>query len=87
MKDVYCLDTQKSTAEVTRNSAQTAQNICRREEYTIVERTFASTAIKPHKMRDKKICKEYKIKATKQNKMRLDKCDAYTAKETLGYSG
>ena len=36
---------------------------------------------------DKKICREYKMEATIQNKIRLDKCDAYTAKETLGYRG
>ena len=34
----------ESTAEVTGNSAQTVQNNCRREECTIVEGTFASTA-------------------------------------------
>ena len=28
---------------------------------------------------------EYTIEATIQNNMRLDKCNAYTAKETLGY--
>ena len=39
----------------------------------------------PHKTEDKKKCEEYKMEATIQNKMRLDKCDAYTAKETLGY--
>ena len=39
----------------------------------------------PHKTGDKNICGEYKMKATIQNRMRLDKCDAYTAKETLGY--
>ena len=27
------------------------------------------------------------MEATTQNKMRLDKCDAYTAKETQGYRG
>ena len=27
------------------------------------------------------------MEATNQNKMRLDKCDAYTAKETLCYRG
>ena len=27
------------------------------------------------------------MKATIQSKMRLDKCDAYTAKKILGYSG
>ena len=31
------------------------------------------------------ICKEYTIEATIQNKMRLGKFDAYTAKETLEY--
>ena len=35
----------------------------------------------------KKISGEYKVEATIQNKIRLDKCDAYTAKETLGYKG
>ena len=35
----------------------------------------------PHK----KICWEYKMEPTIQNKIRLDKCDVYTAKETLGY--
>ena len=30
---------------------------------------------------------EYKMEAKIQIKMRLDKCGAYTAKETLGYSG
>ena len=39
----------------------------------------------PHKTGDKKICGEYTIEATIQNKMRLDKCDVYKAKETLGY--
>ena len=41
----------------------------------------------PHKTVDKKICEEYKMEPTIQNKMRLDKCDAYTTKETLGYRG
>ena len=35
----------------------------------------------------KNICGEYKMEATIQNKMRLDKCDTYTAKETLGNRG
>ena len=34
---------------------------------------------------DKKKYEEYKMKATTQNKMKLDICDAYIAKETLGY--
>ena len=37
--------------------------------------------------RRQEICREYKMEATIQNKMRLDKCDAYTVKETLGYRG
>ena len=45
---------------------------------------FASTAKNPT-IQETKICKEYTIEATIQNKMRLDKCDAYTVKETLGY--
>ena len=32
-------------------------------------------------MKDKKICGEYTIEATIQNKMRLNKCDAYTAQQ------
>ena len=39
------------------------------------------------KSRDKKICGQYTIEATIPNKIRLDKCDVYTAKETLGYRG
>ena len=31
------------------------------------------------------MCGEYKMDATIQKKMRLNKCDVYTAKETLGY--
>ena len=42
---------------------------------------------KPHKTGDKKKCEEYEMEATIQKKMRLDKCDAYTAKETLGCRG
>ena len=41
----------------------------------------------PNKTGDKKICEEYKMEATIQSKIRLDKCDAYTEKETLGYRG
>ena len=40
-----------------------------------------------HKAGDKKICGEYIKKATIKNKIRVDKCDAFTAKEILGYSG
>ena len=42
---------------------------------------------KTHKTGDKKICEEYKMEATIQSKMRLDKCDAYTEKEILGFRG
>ena len=34
---------------------------------------------------DNKIFEEYKMEATIQSKMRLKKCDAYTAKEIRGY--
>ena len=44
MKTVYSSTTKKSTAEATADSAQTAENICRKEEFTIVEETFTSTA-------------------------------------------
>ena len=84
MKDIYSSDTQKCTTEVTGNSAQTAQNICKRAECTIVE-NFCIYCKKPHKTGNKKICKGYKIEATVQNKMRLDKCGVFTATETLGY--
>ena len=50
-------------------------------------RDFCLYCKEPHKTGDKKICEEYKMEATNQNKMRLDKCDAYTAKEILGYRG
>ena len=79
--------TQKRTAEVTGNSAQTAQNISRKKECTIVEGTFASTAKKTHKTGDKKICEEYEMEVTILSKMRLEKCGAYTVKETLGCRG
>ena len=46
VKDLYSLDTQKSTAEMTGNSAQTVQNICSWEECTIVKETFVTTAKK-----------------------------------------
>ena len=39
----------------------------------------------PHKTGDEKIYEEYKMEATVQCKRRLDKCDVYTTKETLGY--
>ena len=39
----------------------------------------------PNKTEDKKICGEYIMEATIRNKIRLDKCGVYTAKETLGF--
>ena len=39
----------------------------------------------PHKIGDNKICTECKKEDNIQNKMRRDKCEAYTAKGTLGY--
>ena len=45
------------------------KKFCRREECTIVEGTFASTAKKTHKTGDKKICEEYEIEAKIQYKM------------------
>ena len=51
---------QKKFVEATRNPAKTAQSLCRKEECTIDEGTFAPTAKKePHKTGDKKICREY----------------------------
>ena len=73
MKDVYSSVTQKSTAETTGNSAKIVQSISRRKECTIVE---------PHKTGDKKIYEEYKMEATIQNKIKLNKCDAYTKRNT-----
>ena len=41
----------------------------------------------PRKTKVKKIYGEYTIEATIQNKMKLNKCDAYTVKETQWYKG
>ena len=49
------------------------------------EGNFCLYCKKTHKTGDKKICEEYIVEATIQNKIRLDKSVAYTAKETLGY--
>ena len=58
----YC----RSDRELCTNCAEHLQ----KEECTILEGTFASTA-KNH-TEDKSICEEYKMEATIQNKMRLD---------------
>ena len=55
-----------------------------RMECTIVGGNFASTARNPTTHETRKYVENIK-EANIQNKMRLDKCDAYTAKETLGY--
>ena len=62
MKDVYSSDTKKNTAEVTGNTANTAQNICRREECTIVEMIFASTAKDPTRRETRKYVENAKWK-------------------------
>ena len=84
MKGVSSLGTPKSSAETTRNSAETVQSIYRKEECTIVG-DLCLYCKETQKTGDKKICGDYIIEAKIKNKMRLDKCDAYTAKETLGY--
>ena len=83
MKDVYSSDTQKSPAEVTGNTAEHLQE-GRMHDY---RGNFCINCKEPHKTGDEKICEKYKMEATTKNKMRLDKYDAYTAKETLGYRG
>ena len=55
------------------------REICRdfkKEECTIVERSFTSIAKNPTRQVTKNICREHTIEATIQNKMRLEKCDA-----------
>ena len=86
MKGASSFGTPKSSAEAIRNSAETAQSIYRKEEHTIMGSFFTSTAKNPIKQ-ETKICREYTIEATIQHKMRLNKCDAFTAKKTLGYRG
>ena len=71
----------KSTAEFTRNYAKSVQSICRKEECTL----WRELCLYCKKTRVMKICEEYKMEARIQSKMKLEKCDAYTAKKTLGY--
>ena len=47
--------TTKSFAEATRNAAETAQSLYRKEENTIVGRSFSSTAKNPTRPETKKI--------------------------------
>ena len=75
--------TPKGSAEATGNS-ETAHSLYRKEECTIVGRSFASTA-KNLQRQETKIWREFTTVGTIQNKMRVDKCNAYTTKETLGY--
>ena len=46
-----------------------------------------NTAKNHTRQETKKIYEEYKMEATIKNKMRLDKCDVYPEKETIGYRG
>ena len=55
MKDAFSLDTQKSFAEATKNPAVTVQSFYRKEEHTIVGKSFASTAKKPIRKETKNI--------------------------------
>ena len=52
-------------------------------ECKFVDVTFASTT--RHPTRQEKTCGEYMKEANIQNKMGHDKCDVYTAKETVEY--
>ena len=72
--------------KATGNFAETVRSSARRNSAQLWG-VLCSRGKEPHKIRVKKICGEYTIEATILNKMRLDKCDTYTAKETLGYRG
>ena len=77
------LETTISSAEATGKTARIAKSLCSRKKGTIVEGTFVSAAKNPTRQETR----EYRIEARIQNKKRFDKCDAYTAKEILGYRG
>ena len=88
MKDVNSSNTQKSTAEVT--GREFCTDCVEHLQEEIIHDSGGKFCLyykKLHKTGDKKIFEEYKMEATIQSKIRLDKCDAYTAKETLGYWG
>ena len=72
----YCRSDRELCTNCAKHLQERRMNDCRRN--------FCLYCKEPHKTGDKKICEEYKLEATIQNKMRLDKCDAYTAKETMG---
>ena len=61
----------KSTAEATGNSAQTAQNTCRREEYTIVEGIIASTAKNRTRQKTRKYAENTKWKQQSRKKYEI----------------
>ena len=63
----------------TGNSAKTAQNLCRMVECTFNGGLLPQLQGTPQ-YRRQKICGEYIREANIQNKIRLDKCDVYTAK-------
>ena len=85
MKGASSLDTPKSSEESSESFAKTAQNLCRMVELHNYGRGFCLYCKEPHKT--EKIFGEYIREVNIQNKMRLDKCDVYTAKKTLGYGG
>ena len=55
MKGASSSDTPKSFAEATISSAETAQSLYRKEEHTIVGKSFASTAKNPIRQEKKHI--------------------------------
>ena len=69
-----------------RSSAGGAENRFKRRENTIAV-DYCAFCKEPYRTEDKNTCGEYKKEASIQNKMRIEKCDAYKAKEILGYRG
>ena len=72
----YC----RSDRKLCTNCAEQLQE----ERMHICGGNFCLYCKKTHKTGDKKICKGYKMEATIQSKIRLNKCNAYTAKTILG---
>ena len=72
VKGVYSSDTQKSTAEATQNSLQTAQINCMRDRMQDCRGNLCLCCFKePHKTGDKKICGDYKMRRkTERDKKR-----------------
>ena len=67
------LVTLKSSAGATGNSAETTHSLCTGRKSAQLWGNFFLYCKEPHKTGDKKICREYTIEATIENKMRLDK--------------